>query len=75
MNHPVKIPREMPIMILAQLTAFVAVSIFSPFLAIAASLDPTNIAIKSLGVAAAVARAKDTGVTVGNVDMPALERL
>lgn len=62
-------------MILAQLMALVAVSIFSPLFAMTASREPINIAIRSLGVAAAVAAANTSGCTVGKVDMAPFEML
>lgn len=40
---------------------FVAASIFSPLLAMTASLEPMNTAINNLGVAAAVATANAKG--------------
>lgn len=75
MSHPVRLPSTTPKMILAQLIAFVPVSIFSPLLAITASLEPMKIAMSSLGVAAAVATANISGCTVGNVDIAPLEML
>lgn len=60
-------------MMLAQLMALVLVSILSPLLAMAASLDPMKIPISSFGVAAAVARPNIKGDTVGNVDMAPFE--
>lgn len=64
-----------PNIILAQLIIFVPVSIFSPLLAMTASLEPMNIAINSLGVAAAVAIANIRGCTVGKVEIAPLEIL
>lgn len=55
--------------------ALVVVSIFSPLFAMTASRDPINMAIRSLGVAAAVAAANMSGCTVGNVDMAPFEML
>lgn len=72
-SHPVKAPRIIPPTMLAQLMAFVVASIFSPLLAITASLDPMNTWIKSFGVAIAVARAYVSGCTVGTVDIAPFE--
>ncbi len=60
-------------MMLHQFIILVAVSIFSPLLAMTASLEPIKIAISSFGVAAKVARANMNGDTVGNVEMAPLE--
>ena len=75
MNQPVKTPSMTPKVILAQFTTLVVVSIFSPFFAITASLDPTKIAISNFGVAAAVAKANIIGFTVGKVEIAPFEML
>ena len=75
MNQPVNAPSNTPKMIPAQLIIFVPVSIFSPLLAMTASLDPMKIAINNFGVAAAVAAANISGCTVGNVEMAPFEML
>ena len=75
MNQPVNAPSNTPKMIPPQLIIFVPVSIFSPLLAITASLDPMKIAINNFGVAAAVAVANISGCTVGNVEMAPFEML
>lgn len=75
MSHPVSPPSITPNIILAQLITFVPVSIFSPLLAMTASRDPTKMAIKSFGVAAAVAIANIKGCTVGKVDIAPFEIL
>ena len=75
MIQPVRMPRMTPKMILAQLMALVVVSIFSPLFAITASRDPMNIAIRSFGVAAAVAAANISGCTVEKVDIAPFEML
>ena len=63
-------------MMLAQLIILVPVSILLSLLfAMAASFDPMKMAIRSLGVAAAVARANINGCTVGKVDIAPLEML
>ncbi len=62
-------------MMLIQLIALVPASIFSPLFAMTASRDPMKMAINSLGVAAAVARANIKGCTVGNVEMAPFEIL
>jgi len=64
-----------PRAILAQLIAFVPVSIFSPLLAMTASREPMNIAINNFGVAAVVAMANIKGCTVGKVDIAPFEML
>lgn len=61
-------------MMLAQLIAFVAVSIFSLLWVMTLSREPMKTAIMSLGVAAAVARANISGCIVGKVEIAPLDK-
>ena len=73
MSHPVTAPIMPPTMMLAQFIALVLASIFSPLLAIAASLEPMKMCIINFGVTIAVARAYIIGWTVGKVDIAPFE--